>query len=114
VNEYAPEHLMILVKEPFGVLGRIKHAGEILLGPYTPIAISNYSLGLNAILPTGGFARSYSSVSVFDFLKRAGVGYLTEQGFDRLKQATALLADYEDFPAHALVVRERENLLKKK
>jgi histidinol dehydrogenase len=110
-NEYAPEHLGILVREPFAVLPRIQHAGEILLGTHTPIAMSNYTLGLNAILPTGGFARSYSSVSVFDFLKRSGIGYLTEQGFHALKEATGKLADFEGFSAHALAVRKRDELL---
>lgn len=111
VNDYAPEHLEILVKDPFGILGRIKNAGEILLGPYSPIAMSNYNLGLNAILPTGGSAKTHSSVSVFDFLKRSGVGYLNREGFDHLKNAACLLADYEGFPAHAMVVRKRMNIL---
>lgn len=114
VNDYAPEHLSIHVQDLFGVLNRIQHAGEILLGSHTPIAISNYSLGLNAILPTGGSGRSYSSVSVYDFLKRSGIGYLTREGFERLKQTTALLADYEDFPMHALAVREREKIFAEK
>lgn len=111
INDYAPEHLEILVEDPLGVLGRIKNAGEILLGKHTPISIANYCLGLNAILPTGGFAKSYSSVSVFDFLKRAGVGYLTREGFDRLKETTAVMATYEGFAAHAMAVVERERFL---
>ncbi|HIK29023.1 MAG: histidinol dehydrogenase [Oscillatoriaceae bacterium SKW80] len=112
VNEYAPEHLEILVKDPFSILGRIKNAGEILLGAYTPIPTANYCLGVNAILPTGGFARSYSAVSVHDFLKRSGIGYLTKEGFERLKKTTTTLADYEGFPAHAMAIREREELLR--
>lgn len=107
VNDYAPEHLEILVKDPFSILGEIKNAGEILLGPYTPIPTANYCLGVNAILPTGGFARSYSAVSVFDFLKRSGIGYLTQAGFERLKKTTQTLAEYEGFPAHAMAIRER-------
>lgn len=107
VNDYAPEHLLVLVQEPFGLLNRLKHAGEILLGPRTPIPFANYCLGLNAILPTGGFARSFSSVSVWDFLKRTGVGYVNEQGFDQLAQTTTTLADYEGFPAHAEAIRGR-------
>lgn len=112
INDYAPEHLEVLIKDPLSVLGKIKNAGEILLGPYTPIPTANYCIGVNAILPTGGFARSYSAVSVFDFLKRSGIGYLTPEGFDRLKGATQLLAEYEGFPAHAMAIRERDNLLK--
>ena len=107
VNDYAPEHLELLTDEPFVTLNRIQNAGEILLGPLTPIPLANYCLGLNAILPTGGFARSFSSVSVHDFLKRSGVGYLSREGYERLQQAAITLADYEDFPAHALTLRRR-------
>lgn len=111
VNDYAPEHLEILTADPFSTLGKIKHAGEILLGSYTPIPTSNYTLGLNAILPTGGFARSFSSVSVWDFLKRAGVGYMSREGYDSLRRQTATLADYEGFPAHAMSIRKRDEIL---
>jgi histidinol dehydrogenase len=113
VNEYAPEHLEVLVKEPMAVLGDIENAGEILLGPYTPIPTANYCLGVNAILPTGGFARSYSAVSVFDFLKRSGIGYLTPEGFEKLKKTTHTLATYEGFPAHAMAIAERDALFNK-
>ncbi len=111
VNDYAPEHLEVLVKDPFIVLNKIKNAGEILLGELTPIPTANYALGLNAILPTGGFARTFSSVSVWDFLKRTGVGYLSREGYERLQGAVATLADYEDFPAHAFAIRKRNEIL---
>jgi histidinol dehydrogenase len=111
VNEYAPEHLEVLVKDPFIVLNKIQNAGEILLGELTPIPTANYALGLNAILPTGGFAKTFSSVSVWDFLKRTGVGYLSREGYERLQGAVATLADYEDFPAHAFAIRKRNEIL---
>ncbi len=110
-NDYAPEHLEVLTQDPFVTLNRIQNAGEILLGPLTPIPTANYCLGLNAILPTGGFARSFSSVSVLDFLKRSGVGYLSREGYLRLQGITATLADYEDFPAHAMAIRKRNEIL---
>jgi histidinol dehydrogenase len=112
INDYAPEHLEILIQDPFAVLGKIKNAGEILLGPYTPSSAATYAIGVNAVLPTGGFARSYSAVSVFDFLKRSTLAYLTPEGFDRVKQTTETLAEYEEFPAHGMAIREREKLLK--
>lgn len=111
VNDYAPEHLEILTEDPFVTLQKIRNAGEILLGPLTPIPTSNYCLGLNAILPTGGFARSFSSVSVWDFLKRSGIGYLSREGYERLQGVTATLADYEGFPAHAMAIRKRNEIL---
>lgn len=111
INDYAPEHLEILVQDPFSVVGQIKNAGEILLGPYTPSSAATYAIGVNAVLPTGGFARSYSAVSTFDFLKRSTLAYLTPEGFQRVKQTSQTLADYEEFPAHGLAIREREKLL---
>jgi histidinol dehydrogenase len=110
-NEYAPEHLELLTAEPFVTLNQIRNAGEILLGQHTPIPTANYALGLNAILPTGGFARTFSSVSVWDFLKRSGVGYLSRQGYADLQGAVATLADYEGFPAHAMAIRKRNEIL---
>jgi histidinol dehydrogenase len=111
VNDYAPEHLEVLVDEPFITLNKLKNAGEILLGHMTPIPTANYALGLNAILPTGGFARSFSSVSVQDFLKRSGVGYLSREGYLSLQAEVARLADYEGFPAHAMAIRKRNEIL---
>jgi histidinol dehydrogenase len=107
VNEYAPEHLEVQVREPFALLPALKNAGEILLGAYTPFCTGNYSVGTNAVLPTGGFAHSFSCTSVFDFLKRTGIAYLTAQGYASLSETTRRLADFEGFPAHANAVTER-------
>jgi len=111
INAYAPEHLEVLTADPFITLQKLNNAGEILLGHHTPIPTANYCLGLNAILPTGGFARSFSAVSVWDFLKRTGIGFLSREGYQSLQGITAVLADYEDFPAHALAIRRRNQIL---
>ncbi|MGL5033045.1 MAG: histidinol dehydrogenase, partial [Microcystaceae cyanobacterium] len=110
INDYAPEHLQLLVQDPLNLIGKIENAGEILLGSYTPSSAATYAIGVNAVLPTGGFARSYSAVSVFDFLKRSTLAYLTKEGFEGVKETVKILADYEEFPAHALAIRERESL----
>jgi len=107
VNEYAPEHLELHVREPFALLPALKNVGEILIGPYTPTSIGNYCLGTNAILPTGGFAHTFSCTSVFDFLKRTGLGYVTAEGYDSLRETTRILAEFEGFPAHASAVTDR-------
>ena len=107
VNEYAPEHLEVHVREPFAILADLKNAGEILLGPYTPTSTGNYSLGTNAILPTGGFAHTFSCTSVFDFLKRTGIGYMTAEGYQQLSETTRRLAEFEGFPSHARAVIDR-------
>ena len=101
VNDYAPEHLHVLTRDVFSTLNRISHAGEVLLGPSTSIAMGNYCIGVNAILPTGGFARSYSCVGVADFMKRSSFAYVGDAGVEDMGRAAALLADYEGFPAHA-------------
>lgn len=108
VNEYAPEHMEVMCENPFDILPRIKNAGEILLGDYTPITLCNFLLGPNAILPTGGFAKTYSSVSVFDFLKRSSIGYASKAGFERVRGYADTIATVEGFNTHALAVRERK------
>jgi histidinol dehydrogenase len=100
-NDYAPEHLHVLAREPFEVLKRLTHAGEVLLGENTSIAFGNYAIGLNAILPTGGFARGYSCVGVADFMKRSSFAYVTDEGVPDLSRTAVALARYEGFPAHA-------------
>lgn len=107
-NDYAPEHMEILTKNPFDVLPKINNAGEILLGEYTPVTLCNFLLGPNAILPTGGFAKTYSSVSVHDFLKRSSVGYASYEGFQNVRDKAYLIAKAEGFDTHALAVKERD------
>jgi histidinol dehydrogenase len=107
VNEYAPEHLEVQVQEPFAILSLLRNAGEILIGPYTPFCTGNYCVGTNAVLPTGGFAHSFSCTSVFDFLKRTGLAYLNAQGYASLSETTRRLAEFEGFPAHANAVINR-------
>lgn len=108
VNDYAPEHMEVMTKEPFVVLPKIKNAGEILLGDYTPVTLCNYVLGPNAILPTGQFAKTYSSVSVMDFLKRSSVGYASRDGFEMVKDYAYRIAKIEGFDTHALAVKDRK------
>ena len=107
VNEYAPEHLLVHMREPFAVLPELKNAGEILLGSRTSGPLANYALGTNAVLPTGGFAHTFSCTSVFDFLKRTTLGYVTAEGYGPLSEVTRRLADFEGFPSHALAVTDR-------
>lgn len=109
VNEYAPEHLEVLTKNPFSLLGKLQNAGEIMLGPCTPISICNYSLGVNAILPTGSRAKTASVVTVFDFLKRTSVSFATQEGYDSLRNHVVQFAEFEGFPAHAEAARRERS-----
>jgi histidinol dehydrogenase len=107
VNLYAPEHLQIITREPFAVLPRIRHAGSIFLGPYSPIPVGDYASGTNHVLPTGQTARMFSGLSVDDFLKRPTFQHLTKEGLRSLKDAVILLAESEGLPLHARAVAER-------
>lgn len=111
VNQFAPEHLQIRTAEPWTTMGLIKNAAEILLGDNTPFSIANYIIGPNAILPTGGNARTYSPLSVRDFLKFNSVVYLEKSGYESLKDPVVKLADYEGFQTHAKAIRDRNRSL---
>ncbi len=108
VNEYAPEHMEVMTDKPFEVLPKIKNAGEILLGDYTPVTLCNFVLGPNAILPTGQSAKTYSSVSVLDFLKRSSVGYASRDGFEMVRDYAYRIATVEGFDTHGLAVKDRK------
>ncbi len=105
-DDYAPEHLMIHAADPWSYLPRLANAGEILLGEHSAIAIANFVLGPNHVLPTGGKARTRSALSVFDFMKRQTIGYLTREGHDGLAPHAHAFARYEGFDAHANAVSD--------
>ena len=111
VNDYAPEHVQVLAKDPFQYLGRIIHAGEILLGEYTPSTLGNFVLGPNHVLPTSGWARTGSGLSVHDFMKRITVGYVTKKGYDTLAPHAHTFAKYEGFDGHANAVSNLRDLI---
>lgn len=99
-NRFAAEHVALMVGDPWPILPLLTNAGEILFGSYPVIGLGNYAMGINAILPTGGRARSASGVSVYDFLKRTSLGFVTKEGFDRLKGMVSVLSRHEGFSAH--------------
>jgi len=107
INRFAPEHLQILTADPDATLNHVKFAGEALLGPFTPGTLANYSIGPNAILPTSGFARTASALSVRDFTRHMSFARVTEQGFRSLAPKTLALAEYEGFAAHGAALRLR-------
>jgi len=106
-NNFAPEHLVLDLSNPLDVLGKIKNAGEILIGPNTPISAGNYLAGPNAVLPTNGFAKSMSVLSVRDFLKVTSVLKFSPEALTFYKDHIRTLALAEGFPAHAMSASER-------
>ncbi len=106
VNDYAPEHLEILSADPFRHLGHITEAAEILMGPHTPIAIGNFALGPNAVLPTSRGAATWGPLSVHDFVKCSSVGYVTAPAYPEMARHARVLAQYEGFSSHENAVSE--------
>jgi histidinol dehydrogenase len=106
-NLIAPEHLHIQTKAPREVFDKIQNAGAVFLGPYSPVAFGDYSSGLNHVLPTGGYAKSYSGLSTWNFVKTISFLECTKQGYLDLKSATISLAKMEGFDGHAKSVSIR-------
>ena len=107
-NHIAPEHLEVITREPMALLPYIKHAGAVFLGEYTTEPLGDYILGPNHTLPTGGTARFFSPLGVYDFLKRSSVLYVSKEGFDRVADLAEVLAKAEGLEAHRLAVRIRK------
>ena len=108
VNEFAPEHLLIHAADPRALSTRITNAAEILLGPHTAFSLANYATGPNAVLPTGGWAKSWGPVSVGDFQKSSTVIEVTETGYREMADHVIRLADHEGFFTHAAALRRRD------
>lgn len=107
VNNYAPEHLEVMAANPKSILSRIKHAGSIFLGPYSPVSAGDYATGANHVLPTGGDAKIYAGLSVDDFVKRPTFQMVSRAGLVRLRKTITTLAKAEGLPSHARAVEER-------
>ncbi|KFL33637.1 MULTISPECIES: histidinol dehydrogenase [unclassified Sulfurospirillum] len=107
MNQIAPEHLEIVTSHPFDLLPKIRHAGAIFMGSYTPEPIGDYIAGPNHTLPTGGTAKFYSPLGVENFLKRSSIISMSKQGIDEIGEACALLAHTEGLGAHEASVRVR-------
>jgi histidinol dehydrogenase len=100
-NDYAPEHLLVDVKDPMAVLDRVRSAGSVFLGRYSSVAFGDYCSGTNHILPTKGMAAMKSSLSVYDFLKIIPYQRISRIGAAKLSKVVDVMANAEGFPAHA-------------
>lgn len=107
VNRMAPEHLEVIVEEPFRYLGKIENAGAIFLGPYSSESVGDYFAGPNHVLPTNGTARFSSALSVDDFVKKSSVIYYSKEALLRDAAQISALARFEGLQAHARAVEIR-------
>jgi histidinol dehydrogenase len=106
-NRYAPEHLLLQIREPRTWLPRVTAAGSVFLGEWTPESVGDYCSGTNHVLPTYGYARRYSSLGVADFVRSMTVQELTREGLETIGPVAATLASLEGLDAHAWAVNER-------
>lgn len=106
-NSYAPEHLIVQTRNARTWLPRIRNAGSVFLGTWTPETMGDYCSGTNHVLPTYGFARAYSGLSMTDFMKRITVQELSDEGLRDLGPTAVTIAQLEGLDAHANAVQVR-------
>ena len=107
-NRFAPEHLELLVADPWSLLGKIHNAGAVFLGPFTPEALGDYWAGPNHVLPTGGSARCFSPLGVDVFLKRSSIISFNRESFDKAVRPVTVIARAEGLEAHARSIEIRK------
>ncbi len=106
-NRYAPEHLILQVKNARELLPELRNAGSVFVGPWTPESVGDYCSGTNHVLPTYGFARTYSGLGLDQFMRQMTVQELSREGLANLGDAVVSLAGLEGLDAHAEAVRRR-------
>jgi histidinol dehydrogenase len=108
MNVIAPEHLSIQVSDPLDVLSKVRNAGSIFIGPYTPVAAGDYASGTNHVLPTAGNAMVSSGLNVAHFMKTSTVQYLSREGLAAIASTIMTLSTAEGLHAHCESVRARD------
>ena len=111
-NRIAPEHLEVMTSNPEELLPEIRNAGAVFLGSWTPEALGDYVAGPNHTLPTGGSARFFSPLGVYDFIKRSSLISFTKEAFGALSGTVQTMAGVEGLDAHAKSVRIRSEKIK--
>ena len=106
-NEIAPEHLELLIQDPVEYIGRIRNAGAVFIGHYTPEPVGDYMAGPNHVLPTAGTARFSSALSVDNFLKKTSLIHYSKKAFKREAKDIIRLAEIEGLDGHANSIKVR-------
>ncbi|MCF8299774.1 MAG: histidinol dehydrogenase [Haliscomenobacter sp.] len=107
INDYAPEHLIMALRNPIDFVNDIRNAGSVFLGDYTPEAVGDYASGTNHTLPTNGFARAFSGVSVDSFIKKITFQQVSQSGLTKLGPIVMTMAEAERLEAHKQAVSIR-------
>ena len=106
-NAYAPEHLIVSMRDAWGIAAKITAAGSVFIGNYSPESAGDYASGTNHTLPTGGWARAYSGVNTDSFLRKITYQELSRKGLAALSPTVIAMAEAEGLGAHAAAVRVR-------
>jgi len=106
-NKYAPEHLEVIVRAPMDVLKRIKNAGSVFVGDYSPVAAGDYATGANHVLPTAGYAKLFSGLDVDHFMHRITLQWLDKDGLEKIKEVVVRSSKAEGMEEHAQSVEKR-------
>jgi histidinol dehydrogenase len=106
-NVFAPEHVEILTRTPDKIAEKITSAGLILVGSYSPVALSDYGSGTNHVLPTGGFGHAFSGLSALDFARRVSIIEGSRHGLQSVRERVRVLAEAENLPNHYKAVEAR-------
>ena len=112
VNQYAAEHLILASDNAHELAEKVEQAGSVFIGNYTPESAGDYASGTNHTLPTNGYARAYSGVSVDSFVRKVTFQHITEKGIQELGKTIITMAEAEGLDAHANAVKIRINKLK--
>jgi histidinol dehydrogenase len=105
-NEFASEHLEVITKDA-KVLAEKLVAGLILIGSYSPVPLSDYASGTNHVLPTGGFAKSFSGLSAIDYMRRVSIAECSREGLKKVRAQVKVLTDTENLPNHSKAIAAR-------
>jgi histidinol dehydrogenase len=109
MDRVAPEHLSIVVEDTLPVLAAVRNAGSIFVGPFAPVAAGDYASGTNHVLPTAGYAKTYSGLNVSHFCKTSTVQIISRAGLESIGDVVERIADAEGLHAHAESVRIRRS-----
>jgi histidinol dehydrogenase len=111
-NEYAPEHLIIEAKNYWELAEKVTNAGSVFLGSFTPESAGDYASGTNHTLPTNGYAKAYSGVSLDSFIRKITFQEITREGIQHIGPAIEVMAANEQLDAHKNAVTVRLNAIK--
>jgi histidinol dehydrogenase len=107
VDDFAPEHVEIQTRDPESLADKVTSSGLVLLGPYTPASSTDYCMGVNHVLPTGGYGKIRGGITVLDYLKPVNIVYATKVGLERVSRIVQVISEAEGLPNHGAAVKAR-------